>query len=87
MHEPPGGLRERKKQRTRETIARAGLELFSAHGYHATTVADIAATDAYAERLRRAGCVDVSVRSLGWRAWYGGPWVAGRLVRAKKPAR
>ncbi|TMD61354.1 MAG: class I SAM-dependent methyltransferase [Chloroflexi bacterium] len=50
-------------------------------------IADIAATDAYAERLRRAGCVDVSVRSLGWRAWYGGPWVAGRLVRAKKPAR
>jgi len=36
------GLRERKKQRTRETIARAAHELFAARGYHATTLPDIA---------------------------------------------
>jgi AcrR family transcriptional regulator len=36
------GLRERKKQRTRETIARAGHELFAERGYHATTLPDIA---------------------------------------------
>ncbi len=36
------GLRERKKQRTRETIARAALELFERQGYQATTIPQIA---------------------------------------------
>src|SRR5690349_3775700 len=36
------GLRERKKQQTRETIARVALELFAQQGYENTTLAEIA---------------------------------------------
>lgn len=36
------GLRQRKKQQTRETIVREALALFARHGYEAVTVADIA---------------------------------------------
>jgi AcrR family transcriptional regulator len=48
VHEP--GLRERKKQRTRELIASTALTLFSRRGYQATTVADIAAAAEVSER-------------------------------------
>lgn len=39
-------------------------------------LADALHTDAYAAALRKAGAQDVEVRPLGWRVWYGGPWLA-----------
>jgi TetR/AcrR family transcriptional regulator, regulator of mycofactocin system len=46
----PEGLRERKKQRTRQQIIEAAMGLFAERGYHATTIADIAAAAEVAPR-------------------------------------
>jgi SAM-dependent methyltransferase len=48
-------------------------------------IADFRATNDYATWLRERGMSDVTVRNLGWRFWYGGPWGATGLVSATKP--
>jgi arsenite methyltransferase len=50
-------------------------------------IADIAATGEYVRRLNELGMGEITSRPLGWRFWYGGPWVATRLVTAMKPGR
>ena len=46
----PQGIRERKKERTREQIVDAAMGLFAERGYQATTIADIATAADVARR-------------------------------------
>ena len=48
-------------------------------------IADIFATRQYRACLARLGITDVTHRDLGWRMWWGGPWVPTHLVTAIKP--
>jgi SAM-dependent methyltransferase len=45
---------------------------------------DLKHTAAYAARLTDLGATDVTERGLGWRFWFGGPWVAARVATARK---
>ena len=47
-------------------------------------LADVFHTGAYAAALRSAGAEDVSVRPLGPRVWFGGPWFVLKMVSARK---
>lgn len=40
----------------------------------------------YEDDLRALGAEDVSRRTLGPSGWFGGPWAATRLVRARVPS-
>jgi arsenite methyltransferase len=48
-------------------------------------IADIGGTSQYRNHLIKLGVRDVVRRSLGWRLWWSGPWLATRLVTAVKP--
>lgn len=48
-------------------------------------IADLWETGQHADHLRERGWRNVQRRSVGWRMWYGGPWVSTRLVTATKP--
>lgn len=49
-------------------------------------IADIWETRRHFERLRANGWQHVQRRNLGWRMWWGGPYVGTHLVTATKPA-
>lgn len=50
-------------------------------------IADLLGTGQYLNHLATLGMLDVGRRSLGWRLWWSGPWLATRLVTATKPRR
>ncbi|HEX9363596.1 MAG TPA: class I SAM-dependent methyltransferase [Candidatus Dormibacteraeota bacterium] len=47
-------------------------------------VVDFMVVDQYPEILRRDGMRDVQLRPLGWRFWYGGPWLGASVVTGIK---
>lgn len=50
-------------------------------------IADLARTPReYAAVLARLNAQDICVRNLGWRVWWGSPWVPTRLLTARKPS-
>jgi arsenite methyltransferase len=48
-------------------------------------IADLGFTRNYAAWLQQCGMVDVERRSLGWRAWWGLPFIRTHAVTATKP--
>ena len=48
-------------------------------------IADISKSPQYQRHLRARG-TESARRSLGWRTWWGGPWMSTMLVTATKPA-
>ncbi len=50
-------------------------------------VADLWATRDYERQLANLGMAAIARSNLGWRMWFGGPWLATRLVKATKPVR
>jgi arsenite methyltransferase len=48
-------------------------------------IADLWETRQHADHLRERGWRQVRHHNVGWRMWYGGPWVSTRLVTATKP--
>jgi arsenite methyltransferase len=46
---------------------------------------DIAHVDAYRDTATGLGLTGAEVRGLGWQVWWGGPWVATRVLTATKP--
>lgn len=48
-------------------------------------IADLWETAQHADHLRAEGWRQVERKSVGWRMWYGGPWVSTHLVTATKP--
>jgi arsenite methyltransferase len=48
-------------------------------------ITDIMKTRAYCTRLTALGATHLTTRGIGWRMWWGGPWMATTLVAAQKP--
>ena len=49
-------------------------------------IADILGTGQYLSHLAKLGMLGLGRRSLGWRLWWSGPWLATQLVAATKPS-
>lgn len=75
VHNIPGADDRRTAVTEALRVLRPGGRLLLADAMH---------TSEYADTLRQAGALDVMVRPLGWRVWYGGPWFVVSMVTARK---
>lgn len=69
-------------KQTRVRAIDEAVRVLKPHGTLAIT--DIKFVKEYAQRLKDMGMVEVTVKSLGVKGWFGGPWMATKLVTAKK---
>jgi arsenite methyltransferase len=76
IHNIPGHDGRRKALSEAMRVLRPGGRL---------AIADLWETRQHADQLRDRGWDNVRRHSVGWRMWYGGPWVSTRLVAATKP--
>lgn len=49
-------------------------------------IADIRSTRQYSDRLTTLGMQNITRRNLGWRMWWGGPWMPTKVITARRPA-
>ena len=75
LHNVPGAYARRAALGEAVRVLRPGGRLL---------VADVLHIDEYADALRAVGAQDVSVRPLGWRVWFGGPWFTLTMVSARR---
>ena len=76
IHNIPSDLSRRQSISEAARVLRPGGRL---------AIADLWATRQHARQLRELGWDNVRRRNLGWRMWWGGPWVPTHLLTASKP--
>ncbi|MFI5783642.1 class I SAM-dependent methyltransferase [Nocardia sp. NPDC051570] len=69
-----------KSPEGRAAAVRESLRVLRPGGH--LLLADIFKAREYREILAEAGAHDVTSRSLGWRVWWGGPWLPTKAVSA-----
>ena len=72
-----GVAREVDRRKSWKIIPRKGVPLF-------LVITDIKATALYADTLRAVDALNVERRRLGWRFWWGNPFVGTTLLAALK---
>lgn len=77
IHNIPGAAKRARAVEEAARVLKPGGRL---------VITDIRAAEQYRDELRQVGMGAVTMRPLGWRFWYGGPWMAAQLVTATKPS-
>ncbi|MGW4767551.1 class I SAM-dependent methyltransferase [Nocardia sp. NPDC004278] len=74
-----------KKSEGRAAAVREALRVLRPGGR--LLLADISKTTEYQTTMTDAGAIDVTIRPLGWRMWWGSPFMSTKAVAATAPSR